>query len=68
MALRTSLSRALGLEHPIVHGPMTGGPTTPQGLDLDLLAAVLEVGPMVSDVSRVKVSRLVARDFDLQTS
>jgi NAD(P)H-dependent flavin oxidoreductase YrpB (nitropropane dioxygenase family) len=31
MALRTSLSRALGLEHPIVHGPMAGGPTTPRG-------------------------------------
>jgi hypothetical protein len=66
MSLRTRLSRTLGLEHSIVQGPMAGGPTTTQGLDL--LAAVLDVGPMVSGVSRVKVSKLVARDFDLQAS
>ena len=39
-----------------------------QGLDLDLLAAVLDASPMSSDVSRVKVSKLVARDFDVQAS
>lgn len=36
------------------------------GLDLDLLVAVLNAGPMASDVSRVKLPKLVARDFVAQ--
>ncbi|HTU00212.1 MAG TPA: NAD(P)-dependent oxidoreductase [Candidatus Sulfotelmatobacter sp.] len=34
-----------------------------QGLDLKLLQAVLDAGPMASDVSRVKIAKLVTRDF-----
>jgi 3-hydroxyisobutyrate dehydrogenase len=34
-----------------------------QGLDLNLLQAVLDAGPMASDVSRVKIAKLVKRDF-----
>ena len=33
------------------------------GLDLDQLVAVLDAGPMASDVSRVKAPKLVGRDF-----
>ena len=43
MALRTSFSRALGLEHPIVQGPMAGGPTTPE-----LVAAASKAGVLGS--------------------
>jgi len=39
-----------------------------QGLDLDVLARVLDAGPMASDVSRVKVSKLAGRDFAVQAS
>ncbi len=39
-----------------------------QGLDLDLLVAVLNAGPMASDVSRVKAPKLVGRDFSVQAS
>jgi 3-hydroxyisobutyrate dehydrogenase len=38
------------------------------GLDLDQLLAVLDAGPMASTVSRVKVQKLVARDFTVQAS
>jgi len=34
-----------------------------QGLDLKLLRAVLDAGPMASDVLRVKIAKLVTRDF-----
>jgi 3-hydroxyisobutyrate dehydrogenase len=36
------------------------------GLDLAQLVAVLDAGPMASDVSRVKAAKLVARNFDVQ--
>jgi 3-hydroxyisobutyrate dehydrogenase len=38
------------------------------GLDLDQLMAVLNAGPMASDVSRVKAPKLVARDFAVQAT
>jgi len=38
------------------------------GLDLDLLRGVLDAGPMASGVSRVKVEKLVNRDFTVQAS
>ncbi len=39
-----------------------------QGLDLHQLLAVLNAGPMASDVSRVKAAKLVGRDFAVQAS
>lgn len=39
-----------------------------QGLDLDLLVAVLNAGPLASDVSRVKAPKLVGRDFAVQAA
>jgi 3-hydroxyisobutyrate dehydrogenase len=39
-----------------------------QGLDLAQLVAVLDAGPMASDVSRVKAAKLVARDFAVQAA
>jgi 3-hydroxyisobutyrate dehydrogenase len=38
------------------------------GLDLDQLMAVLDVGPMASEVSRVKAPKLVGRDFAVQAA
>ena len=38
------------------------------GLGLDQLVAVLDAGPMSSDVSRVKAAKLVARDFAAQAA
>lgn len=38
------------------------------GLDLDRFAGVLDAGPMASAVSRVKVAKLLADDFDVQAS
>ena len=38
------------------------------GLDLDRLRGVLDAGPMASAVSRVKVAKLVGRDFGVQAS
>jgi len=38
------------------------------GLDLAQLVAVLDAGPMASDVSRVKAAQLVARDFAVQAA
>ncbi|HEV2676907.1 MAG TPA: NAD(P)-dependent oxidoreductase [Aliidongia sp.] len=38
------------------------------GLDLDQFVAVLNAGPMASDVSRVKLPKLVARDFAIQAA
>lgn len=38
------------------------------GLDLALLLAVLDAGPMASDVSRVKGPKLIGRDFAVQAS
>ena len=38
------------------------------GLDLDRLRGVLDAGPMASAVSRVKVEKLVGRDFTVQAS
>jgi 3-hydroxyisobutyrate dehydrogenase len=38
------------------------------GLDLARLAAVLDAGPMASDVSRVKSAKLVTQDFAVQAS
>jgi 3-hydroxyisobutyrate dehydrogenase len=37
-------------------------------LDLDRLVSVLNAGPMASDISKIKVSKLVARDFGVQAS
>ena len=37
-------------------------------LDLQQLLAVLDAGPMASSVSRVKVQKLVERDFSVQAS
>jgi 3-hydroxyisobutyrate dehydrogenase len=39
-----------------------------QGLDLNQFVAVLDAGPMASAVSRVKASKLVAGDFEVQAS
>ncbi|RFB80675.1 NAD(P)-dependent oxidoreductase [Methylovirgula sp. 4M-Z18] len=39
-----------------------------QGLNLDLFMSVLNAGPMASDVSRVKLAKLVTRDFARQAS
>ncbi len=36
------------------------------GLDLEQFVAVLDAGPMASDVSRVKAAKLLARDFAVQ--
>jgi 3-hydroxyisobutyrate dehydrogenase len=38
------------------------------GLDLRLLTAVLDAGPMASDVSRIKGAKLLAEDFSRQAS
>jgi 3-hydroxyisobutyrate dehydrogenase len=38
------------------------------GLDLNQFLAVLSVGPMASDVSRVKAPKLVGRDFAVQAA
>jgi 3-hydroxyisobutyrate dehydrogenase len=38
------------------------------GLDLTRLAAVLDAGPMASDLSRMKTAKLVARDFKVQAA
>ncbi|WCM25987.1 NAD(P)-dependent oxidoreductase [Sphingomonas sp. QA11] len=38
------------------------------GLDLDLFRAVIDAGPMASDVSRVKIDKLVRDDFTAQAS
>jgi 3-hydroxyisobutyrate dehydrogenase len=38
------------------------------GLDLALLVAVLDAGPMASDVSRVKAAKLVTQDFAVQAA
>jgi len=38
------------------------------GLDLGRLLAVLDAGPLASDVSRVKAAKLVAQDFAAQAS
>jgi len=38
------------------------------GLDMQQLLAVLDAGPMASDVSRVKVRKLVERDFRVQAA
>ncbi|PRY33156.1 NAD(P)-dependent oxidoreductase [Pseudosporangium ferrugineum] len=39
-----------------------------QGLDLERLTAVLDAGPMASDVSRVKAAKLLGREFSVQAS
>lgn len=39
-----------------------------QGIDLALFAEVLNAGPMASDVSRVKLGKLVAQDFSVQAA
>lgn len=39
-----------------------------QGLDLGLLQAVLDAGPMASAVSRIKLAKLVAGDFTVQAA
>ncbi|WP_115944259.1 NAD(P)-dependent oxidoreductase [Amycolatopsis thermalba] len=39
-----------------------------RGLDLGRFVEVLNAGPMASDVSRVKVAKLVARDFEVQAA
>ncbi len=39
-----------------------------QGLDLSKFVAIVDAGPMASDVSRVKVGKLVREDFDVQAS
>lgn len=38
------------------------------GLDLARLTAVLDAGPMASDVSRIKLAKLVAGDFSVQAA
>lgn len=38
------------------------------GLDMELFRAVLDAGPMASSVSKVKLGKLVARDFEVQAS
>lgn len=37
-------------------------------LDLPLFASILDAGPMASDVSRIKLAKLVAGDFSVQAS
>ena len=50
-------------------GPMVAGWTLVcmesncQGLDLEAFAAAIDAGPMASDVTRVKLPKLVGRDF-----
>lgn len=39
-----------------------------QGVDLGLLRAVLDAGPMASAVSRIKLEKLVKRDFGVQAA
>lgn len=41
-----------------------------QGLDLETFAAAVDAGPMASDLTRVKVPKLVDRDrdFDVQAA
>lgn len=39
-----------------------------QGIDLGLLQAVLDAGPMASAVSRLKLDKLVRRDFGVQAA
>jgi 3-hydroxyisobutyrate dehydrogenase len=39
-----------------------------QGLDTRTLRAVLDAGPMASDVSRTKLGKLVAGDFEVQAA
>lgn len=39
-----------------------------QGLDMKLFHAVLDAGPMASSVSRMKLPKLVERDFSVQAS
>lgn len=39
-----------------------------QGLDLSQFRAVLDAGPMASNVSRVKLEKLVTRDFSVQAA
>lgn len=38
------------------------------GLDLEVFRSVLDSGPMASDVSRLKLAKLVNRDFEVQAS
>lgn len=38
------------------------------GLDLPMFRSVLDAGPMASAVSRIKLGKLVERDFDVQAS
>lgn len=38
------------------------------GLDLEAFRAILDAGPMASEVSRSKLGKLVRRDFDVQAS
>jgi 3-hydroxyisobutyrate dehydrogenase len=38
------------------------------GLDLDRFRAVLDAGPMASSVSRIKLAKLVERDFSVQAA
>jgi 3-hydroxyisobutyrate dehydrogenase len=38
------------------------------GLELDRFVAVLDAGPMASSVSRIKASKLLARDFTVQAA
>lgn len=37
-------------------------------LDLEAFRSVLDAGPMASDVSRIKLAKLLAHDFDVQAS
>jgi 3-hydroxyisobutyrate dehydrogenase len=37
-----------------------------KGLDLERFIAVLDAGPMASDVSRVKAAKLLVQDFSVQ--
>lgn len=39
-----------------------------QGLDTALLAAVLDAGPMASELSRMKIAKLLTRDFTVQAA
>jgi 3-hydroxyisobutyrate dehydrogenase len=39
-----------------------------QGLDLERFAAILDAGPMASEVSRLKLAKLVAQDFAVQAA
>ena len=39
-----------------------------QGLDLTTFATAVDTGPMASDVTRIKVPKLVARDFSVQAA